>query len=102
MEIEKPDKKKKIVEKIAYIENYLEGSLDEVIKNIESLKEKYYKYDNLSIISMSDYDGTYKLFLTYERDETDNEFNARLEIYERNEAYLKQQYEQLKKKFMEE
>jgi hypothetical protein len=102
MEIEKPDKKKKIVEKIAYIENYLEGSLDEVIKNIESLKEKYYKYDNLSIISMSDYDGTYKLFLTYERDETDAEFNYRVDQYKRNEDFLREQYELLKKKFMEE
>lgn len=81
----------------------IDGSLDDVIKQLENYKKEYSEYTNLRIVEDPQYDGGYYHDLFGDRLETDLEESNRLaaekERDERNEAYERQQYEKLKAKY---
>lgn len=81
----------------------LYDSLDNIIKQLEQLKEKYSEYENLRIDEESAYEGGYYYYLRGDRLETDEEESLR-EKYEtenlnRIEENQRKQYEILKAKF---
>ena len=107
----------------ATLRDYLdfEGSLDVTIKYLEGLREEYKDVINLRIdyetVHSSDYYGTetgYKYYLKGEREETDAEYDKRIELaqaqIEREKARKagikknkeetdRKEYERLRKKF---
>jgi hypothetical protein len=82
----------------------LEGSLDDAIQYLKSLKEKYSQYENLCFTV--DYDWNNKqLYLLGFIDETDAEYESRInrekKIQIDDERREREQYEKLKAKFGE-
>jgi len=65
-----------------YIDSDLfEGTLEEVSKKVLSLKDKLKEsYKEIRIASTFDYDGNREYYLEVYRDETDEEYNKRIEL----------------------
>lgn len=81
----------------------IEGSLDDVIKQLEGYKEKYSEYTNLRIVDDHTYEGGCYYDLFGDKLETDLEESNRLaaekEREKRRLEYERKQYEILKAKF---
>jgi|688.fasta_scaffold266811_3 hypothetical protein len=81
----------------------IEGSLDDVMKQLEGYKEKYSEYTNLRIVADYVYEGGYYYDLYGDKLETDLEESNRLaaekQRNERQFEYERKQYEALKAKF---
>ena len=82
----------------------LEGSLDDAIQYLKSLKEKYSQYENLRFNVDYDWDNK-QLYLSGFIDETDAEYEQRInrekKIQIDDERCQREQYEKLKAKFGE-
>jgi hypothetical protein len=100
-------KPKKIVvwDTITDITYELEGSLEDAIDGLQELKDRYEsKYLSLSITIETyyapyDHDGYPKAYLKGEREETDEEYEARLAQVQKYKDREREQYEKLKEKF---
>ena len=70
------------------------GSLDSLISALQTLKEKGWEEIDY------EYYGEEKEYYVYRtRLETDEEYTKRMKIEEKNKAYRRKQYEQLRKEF---
>ena len=88
--------KKMITEKDYYIIDF-EASIDSVISMLQKSKE-----EGWTDITCNDYEDYKKYYLSKERLETDEEYNARIKLEEQNKTYRRKCYEDLKKEFGDE
>jgi hypothetical protein len=95
--------KKLIWDKVDNVDGYdFDGTIVKAIARLESLAATHGGDAKLDWGQHDQYDEGYSFAIEVEREETDYEYSLRLERDQVSEAYERQQYERLKKRFGDE
>jgi hypothetical protein len=77
----------------------LEGSLDEAIKRLQGLRDRYSDKKIRLALQSRTYDEGQRYAVIWDRPENNKELKERLEQEKQSKDYRRQQYENLKKEF---